>query len=65
MMGPTDYVVRSWKVTSAGHARATVVDRHGRIAHVTVTRAHAPHGDIDGLIRDRLAALPPFAVYCQ
>ena len=54
----TDYVVRAWKVTTAGHARATVVDMHGRIAHVTIERAHAPHGDIDGLIRARLAALP-------
>jgi hypothetical protein len=56
----TDYVVRSWRSTTAGHARAAVVDRHGRIVHVTVHREHAPHGDIDGLIRDRLATLPPY-----
>lgn len=61
----TDYVVRTWKLTPAGHARATVVDMHGRIVHVTVHHDHAPHGDIDGMIRDRLAALPPFTVYRQ
>jgi hypothetical protein len=55
----TDYVVRTWQLTPAGHARATVVDMHGRIVHVTVHRAHAPHGDIDAIIRERLAALPP------
>lgn len=61
----TDYVVRAWNVTTAGHARATVVDMHGRIAHVTVRDTHAPHADIDGLIRDRLRTLPPFTVYRQ
>lgn len=64
-MSDTDYVVRTWKVTPAGHARATVVDMHGRIAHVVVHRDHAPHGDLDLLIRDRLAALPPFTIYRQ
>lgn len=58
-----DYVVRTWQVTPAGHARVTVVDMHGRIAHLTVTRDHVLHGDIDRLLRDRLAALPPFTVY--
>lgn len=57
-MNGTDYVVRSWSVTNAGHAHAVVVDRFGRVVGVTVHRGHAPHGDIDGLIRDRLATLP-------
>jgi hypothetical protein len=62
---PTDFVVRSWMLTPAGHARATVVDMHGRVAHVTVHADHAPHGDLEALIRARLAALPPFTVYRQ
>jgi hypothetical protein len=57
-MQGTDYVVRTWSLTPAGNSRATVVDRFGRIVHVTVHRAHAPHADVDGLIRDRLAQLP-------
>lgn len=62
-MTQPDYVVRSWHLTAAGHARVTVVDMHGRIAHFTVHADHAPHGDIENLIRDRLAALPPFTVH--
>jgi hypothetical protein len=57
----TDYVIRSWSVTKAGHAQATVVDMHGRIAHVVVRDAYAPHGDIDGLIRQRLTKLRPWS----
>ena len=58
-MTGTDYVVRGWKLTPAGDSRATVVDAHGRIAHVTVHRSHTAHGDIDGLIRARLGRLGP------
>lgn len=59
-MNGTDYVVRSWNVTTAGHARATVVDAHGRVVHVVVRDTHAPHGDIDGMIRARIAELPAY-----
>lgn len=64
MTGP-DYVVRSWTLTPAGHSRVTVVDMHGRVVHLTVARDHMPHGDIDALIRTRLASLPPFTIYKQ
>ncbi|HET9247704.1 MAG TPA: hypothetical protein VFO15_18010 [Xanthobacteraceae bacterium] len=61
----TDFVVRSWRTTPAGHARATVVDMHGRIAHVTITKHASAHGDVEQLIRDRLAHLPTFVRYRQ
>lgn len=65
MSADTDFVVRSWRLTPAGNARATVVDMHGRIAHVTITRHASAHADVEAIIRDRLAALPPFTVYRQ
>lgn len=65
MNGDTDFVVRSWRLTPAGHARATVVDMHGRIAHVTITKHASAHGDVEAIIRDRLAHLPAFTVYRQ
>lgn len=60
-----DFVVRRWSLTNAGHARVTAVDMHGRVFHLTIHSRHLPHGDIESLIRDRLAQLPEWTVYRQ
>jgi hypothetical protein len=51
------YVVRETVLTNAGHIRITVVDLHGRIAHLTVRADHYPTADVHTLIVDRLAQL--------
>lgn len=58
MTDTTDYVVRQTSLTNAGHVRVTAVDLHGRVAHVTIHRAHYDWADVDTLIRDRFAHLP-------
>jgi len=58
MMNSAGYVVRRTVMTNAGHVRVTAVDLHGRIAHVTIHRAHYHRADVDALIRDRFAHLP-------
>jgi hypothetical protein len=52
-----DYTIRSINVTPRGDNHYTVVDRHGRIAHVTVDRYAAIDGAADTIIRARLAHL--------
>ena len=64
-MNETDYVVRRWQLTNAGHARVTVVDMRGRVAHVTVRDTHLPHANVDAQIRARLNALPLWTGYRQ
>lgn len=61
-MTATDYTIRDSWASDAGHSVFAVVDRHGRLAHVTVTREAAVNGWADVLIRARLAALPPHRV---
>lgn len=58
-MNGTDYTVRATAATLTGHSRFTVVDRHGRVAHVTVHRQAAIDGHADRIIRARVAALGP------
>lgn len=64
-MDRPDFVVRRWALTTAGHARVTAVDMHGRIFHYTIHERELAHGDIETLIRNRLAALPAPKVYRQ
>lgn len=58
-MADTDFVVRSWRRNADGTATATVVDMRGQVAHVTVTAYQAAHGELEHVIRRRLAARPP------
>lgn len=65
MMEGTDYVVRTWQRAAGTRERVTVVDAHGRLAHVHLTREQVLNGAADRIIRHRLSHLPEPRVYRQ